>query len=269
MMRSLLLFIWAIAVSAVAAEEVDFNRDVRPILSENCYHCHGPDAKTREADLRLDTRQGLFAPRDDVRVVVPGKADHSELWLRLVSSDDDERMPPPDSKLTLTEAERGVLKKWIESGAPWSGHWSFERIAKPPVPETTTAWPRNEIDRFVLARLKKEKQSPSPPAIKERWLRRVTLDLTGLPPTLEELDAFLADASRGAHEKVADRLLASPAYGERMAWDWLDAARYADSNGFQGDADRTMWPWRNWVIDSLNENMPFDRFTVLQLAGDL
>lgn len=261
--------IWMLAACVVTADEIEFDRDIRPILSENCYHCHGPDAKKREAELRLDTRDGLLAKRDDLHVVVPGKPAESELIRRISSSDEDEQMPPPETKLALSEREKNLLRAWIESGAEWNGHWSFEPIVRPDVPQTASDWPRNEIDRFVFARLQVKGLQPLKQAAKERLLRRVTLDLSGLPPTLKEIDAFLTDDSPTAFESVVDRLLGSSAYGERMAWDWLDAARYADSNGFQGDRERTMWPWRSWVIRSLNANMPFDQFTIQQIAGDL
>ncbi len=269
MSRYILCIVGLALISPVAAQEVDFSRDIRSILSENCYHCHGPDAKSREGDLRLDTRQGLFREGENGLIVTPGKSDQSDLIRRVFSSDEDEQMPPSDSKLKLTDQQRQLLKKWVDSGAQWRGHWSFEPVKKPAVPSSVSQWPVNEIDHHVLARLKQHKLTPSPPATKQRLLRRVSFDLTGLPPTLQQLDDFQADLSPEAYEKVVDRLLASPTYGERMAWDWLDAARYADSNGFQGDGERTMWPWRSWVIRSLNANMPFDQFTVKQLAGDL
>jgi len=260
---------FAAASATSRAAEIDFNRDIRPILSENCYHCHGPDIKKREAELRLDTRAGLFGEGENGLIIVPGKADKSDLIRRIHSSDKDEQMPPPDSKLSLSDKQRTLLRAWIDSGADWRGHWSFESIKKPAVPKTGGNWAHNEIDQFVLSRLKKEALSPLPAATKQRLLRRASFDLTGLPPTLADLDAFLADKSPSAYEKAVDRLLASPSYGERMAWDWLDAARYADSNGFQGDNERTMWPWRTWVIRAFNSNLPFDRFTTMQLAGDL
>lgn len=257
------LVVLAVASSAIA-DEIDFARDIRPILSDNCYHCHGPDAKVREADLRLDTKDGLFRSLDDTTVVVPGKVGESELIRRVMTGDDDERMPPPDSNRSLTQKQVELLAKWVESGAVWKGHWSFQPIEQSEVPDGETA-----IDYFVRKRLEQQGLTPSPEASKERLLRRLTFDLTGLPPTLEELDAFLADDSREAFEKVVDRLLKSPHYGERMAWDWLDASRYADTNGFQGDRERTMWPWRDWVVRAFNNNIPYDQFTVWQLAGDL
>ena len=272
-------FIALLIAARAGADEVDFARDIRPILSDACYHCHGPDENTREAELRLDTKDGLFRAADGVTVIIPSKPKQSELIVRLISDDEDERMPPPDAKRQLTAREIDLLKRWVTGGAKWSGHWSFQPIVRPPLAKLDvkdsaeearlSAWPRGAIDTFVLARLMREKLTPSPEASRERLLRRVTIDLTGLPPTLKEIDAFLADKAPGAYERVIDRLLTSPHYGERMAWEWLDAARYADSNGFQGDNDRTMWPWRDWVVRAINSNMPLDRFAVEQLAGDL
>ncbi|MBC8353660.1 MAG: PSD1 domain-containing protein [Planctomycetes bacterium] len=246
------------------AAEIDFARDIRPILSDNCYHCHGPDEGTLEADLRLDTKDGLFRVVDDKAIVLPGKADDSELIRRVVTNDPDERMPPPDSNRSLTPKQIELLSQWVETGATWKGHWSFQPVVRPEVPAG-----QSPIDYFVRERLTREGLTPSPEASKERLIRRVTIDLTGLPPTLEEIDGFLVDDSPDAYERVVDRLLKSPHYGERMAWDWLDAARYADSNGFQGDRERTMWPWRDWVVRAFNTNLRYDQFTVWQLAGDL
>ena len=259
---------------AADGDEINFARDIRPILSDTCYHCHGPDEKTREADLRLDTKEGLFRTDGDVAIVSPNHSDASELIRRIVTDDPDEKMPPPDSQRSLTLEQISLLRRWVESGAPWQGHWSFQLIVRPSVPAVdNAAMPvhtlRNEIDHFIVERLSREHLMPALRATKERLIRRVTLDLTGLPPTLDEIDVFLADDSTEAYEKVVDRLLASRHYGERMAWDWLDAARYADTNGYQGDRERTMWPWRDWVVRALNDNMPFDDFTVWQIAGDL
>jgi hypothetical protein len=243
---------------------VRFDRDVLPILSENCFLCHGPDEKARKAKLRLDTQTGASA------VLVPGKAGQSELIRRINSEPDDGLMPPPKSNRRLTSAQKEVLRRWIDEGAAWGKHWAYETPQRPPLPTVkNAAWVRNPIDRFVLARLEKEGLAPAPEAAKETLIRRVTLDLTGLPPALEEIDAFLADRSPDAYEKVVDRLLTSPRHAERMAMDWLDAARYADTNGYQNDFARTMWPWRDWVIDAFARNMPFDQFLTEQLAGDL
>ena len=251
-----------------AAEPIDFSRDVLPTLSDNCFRCHGPDAAARKGKLRLDTKDGAL--RKDDPVIVSGKSADSELIRRIASTDPDERMPPPKSNRKLTPRQIEQLKRWIDEGAKWGKHWAFETPRRPALPPVRDAgWPRNAIDRFVHARLEPEGLKPSPEAPKVTLIRRVTLDLTGLPPTPREVDAFLADPSPGAYEKVVDRLLTSPHYGERMVWEWLDAARYADSNGYQGDAERTMWPWRDWAVNALNRNLPFDQFTLWQLAGDL
>ena len=250
----------------VTMDKVEFNRDVRPILSENCFFCHGPDKGQRQADLRLDLRDEAVA----TKAIVPGNTQASEAIVRILSDDVDFQMPPPDSRRTLTDRQREILRKWIEQGAEYEQHWAFVPLAVEEVPTVEHAdWPRNDLDRFILTRLEREGLVPSPEATKETLIRRVTLDLTGLPPTLAELDLFIADDSPDALEKVVDRLLKSPHYGERMAIDWLDAARYADSNGYQVDRDRELWPWRDWVIRAFNDNMPFDQFTIEQLAGDL
>jgi mono/diheme cytochrome c family protein len=262
------LFSRADAPTPPAAGKVDFAREVLPILSENCFQCHGPDAGARKAKLRLDTREGALRKEDPV--IVPGKSDGSELIRRVMSTAKSETMPPPQAKKKLTALQIDTLKRWVDQGAGWGKHWAFEKPQRPQLPAVRNpAWVRNGIDAFVLARLEKEGLAPAPEATKETLIRRVTLDLTGLPPTPEEVDAFLKDDSAGAYEKVVDRLLASPHYGERMVWEWLDAARYADSNGYQGDGERTMWPWRDWAIKAFNDNLPFDQFTVRQLAGDL
>ncbi|MHC5537585.1 DUF1549 domain-containing protein, partial [Singulisphaera rosea] len=247
---------------------VNFSREILPILSENCYHCHGPDAKARKADLRLDTKEGAF--RSDGPTIVPGKRAESELFLRVSSQDASEVMPPPKSNRKLSPRQIELLGRWIDEGARWGKHWAYETPTPPSPPRVKDAgWPRNGIDAFVLDRLEREGLSASPEAPRETLLRRVTLDLTGLPPTPEEVDAFLGDRAPDAYERVVDRLLASPRYGERMAWDWLDASRYADTNGYQGDGERMMWPWRDWVVRAFNQNVPYDRFTVEQVAGDL
>jgi hypothetical protein len=254
--------------AAAAPPGVDFSRDVLPVLSERCFVCHGPDAKNRKADLRLDRKESAL--RADDPVIVPGKSGESALIERITSADLDEVMPPPKAGKPLVAAEVDVLRRWVDQGAPWGKHWAFEppvQSALPVVAEPGTV--RNPIDRFVLARLDSEKLRPAPEAPRETLIRRLALDLTGLPPTTAEVDAFLADRAPGAYERVVDRLLASPRYGERMAIDWLDEARYADSNGYQNDFARTMWPWRDWVISAFNANMPYDRFVVEQIAGDL
>jgi hypothetical protein len=254
-----------------AAAPVDFNRDIQPILSENCFFCHGPDKAQRKADLRLDQEKDAKADHDGTTAIVPGKSGESELVRRILSDDPDDVMPTPKSKRHLTTAQKDLLKRWIDEGAKWGEHWAFVAPAAASVPHITNHKVQitNPIDAFVVARLEQEKLSASPEAAKETLIRRVTLDLTGLPPTLEEVDAFVRDNSPQAYERVVDRLLKSPRYGERMAWDWLDSARYSDTNGFQGDPERTMWPWRDWVVRVFNANMPYDQFTVEQLAGDM
>jgi hypothetical protein len=243
---------------------VVFSRDVLPILSENCFQCHGPDERARKAKLRLD-RQDSAA-----RVLTPGKSAASELVRRIFAEADDGRMPPPRSNRRLTLDQKQLLRRWVNEGAPWGKHWAYETPVRPPLPSVRqAAWSRNPIDPFILARLEREGLTPAPEACRETLIRRVTLDLTGLPPTTREVDAFLADLAPDAYVYLVDRLLASPRYGERLAADWLDDARYADTNGYQNDFARTMWPWRDWVIDACNRNLPFDRFVVEQIAGDL
>jgi Protein of unknown function (DUF1553)/Protein of unknown function (DUF1549)/Planctomycete cytochrome C len=263
--------VWTASLSATAAgesEPVRFSLDVLPILSENCFLCHGPDAKSRKADLRLDVKDSALRAAEPV--IVPGKSGESELYERINSHDPDERMPPPKSGKTLTPSQVDVLKRWIDQGAKWGKHWAFEPPRRPGQPTVKDrSWPRNPIDEFVLARLEKEGIGPSPTAERTTLIRRLALDLTGLPPEPTDVDAFLASSSRDVDEALIDRLLASPHYGERMAMDWLDGARYADTNGFQNDFARTMWPWRDWVIAALNRNQPFDQFLTEQVAGDL
>jgi hypothetical protein len=249
-----------------AGESVDFVRDIRPILSENCAFCHGPDAATREADLRLDTPQGIAT-------VVDGEgSDDSELFLRLISQDDDARMPPPDSNRNLSESQIELMRRWIDEGARWDQHWSFRPLVRPDteaLADGDRSKIRNPIDRFVQHQLSQRSIASAPEAPRSTLIRRLSLDLTGLPPSPEDVQRFISDKRPDAYEQLVERLLASPAYGQRMAWDWLDAARYADTNGYQGDRERTMWPWRDWVVNAFNENMPLDQFTIWQLAGDL
>ena len=279
MSRHLLIFCQTLAIGAVLVtaqslaqsnQQPNFQQDVLPILSDKCFHCHGPDASTREADLRLDVEESVRRTRDDHAVVVPGDSAKSELVARIMSRDPDLVMPPADSDRTLTETEKQTLIKWIDHGAEWKNHWSFVTPTRPALPRVKDhQWPRNAIDRFVLHEIEMQGLSPSVEADRAAWLRRVTFDLTGLPPTLDELDEFLSDEDAAAFERVVDRLLASPRYGEHMAVSWLDAARYADTDGYQNDGPREMWRWRDWVIDAYNQNMPFDQFTIEQLAGDL
>ncbi len=289
---------------------IEFNRDIRPILSDNCFACHGPDEKTRQAGLRLDIAEHARAKlASGSTALVPGKLGESELARRIVAVDPDQQMPPADSGKRLTTRQIELLKRWIEQGAEYQPHWSFVAPRRPMIPQVGhhtagatgeglrspvrledtggsklppvapeipsaerrdyRTWPLNPIDNFVFDRLQREGLAPSPPAEKERLVRRVTLDLTGVPPTIGEVDEFLSDAAPDAYEKLVDRLLASPRYGERMTLDWLDAARYADTHGFNNDTTRYMWRWRDWTIDAFNSGMPFDQFVTEQLAGDL
>jgi len=261
---------WTSNVRA-AGDRVDFNRDVRTILSDKCFACHGPDEAARQAKLRLDVRESaLKASESGAIAVVPGNVDASILVKRIFSTDPDEVMPPADSNRQLSDTEKATLKRWIAEGANYAEHWSFVAPARQPVPATKDLnWPKNDLDRFILARLESEGLRPSPEASRETLIRRLTFDLTGLPPKLEEIDAFLADQSPDAYQKVVDRLLASPQFGERMALDWLDAARYADTHGYHIDSARDMTKWREYVIDAFNHNKPFDQFIVEQMAGDL
>ncbi len=254
---------YGMASSATGSQPVEFSRDVLPILSDRCFHCHGPDEDHREADLRLDDRESAVEASE---VVVPSAPDQSELMARILSDDADVVMPPPAAnRKPLTKKEIETLRQWIAEGAVWGKHWSFEKPVRPQLPPSN----RNPIDVMIQNRLEQEGLQPSPAADKRTLIRRVTLDLIGFPPTPEEIDAFLKDDSADAYLKLVDRLLHSPHYGERMAWPWLDAARYADTSGYQGDPVRSMWPWRDWVVNALNNNMPFDQFTIEQLAGDL
>jgi len=244
----------------------DFDRQVRPILSDNCYVCHGPDPGTRQADLRLDAIHETI----ESGYIVPGSREESEVFRRITAEDATERMPPPSTGKTLTPAQIEVIGRWIDSGAEAKAHWSFVSPARPDLPDVGRPdWCRNPIDRFILARLEAEGLEPSPEADKPALIRRVTYDLTGLPPTPQEVDAFLADESPDAYEKAVDRLLASPRYGEHMARYWLDVARYGDTHGLHLDNYRSIWPYRDWVIRAFNQNLPFDRFVVDQVAGDL
>ncbi len=250
-----------------AASTISFNRDIRPILANNCFACHGPDEKHRETKFHFDTEDGAHAKRG---VIVPGNAAESLLYKRITNPDPDEHMPPPDSGHALTDKQIGLLRQWIDQGAKWDTHWAYVAPSRPELPAVRqTEWARNPIDRFVLARLEREGLQPSAEADKVTLLRRVTYDLTGLPPTPADIDAFVADKAPDAYEKRVEALLHSPRYGERMAVPWLDAARYADTHGYHIDSLRGMWPWRDWVIDAFNRNMPFDEFTIEQLAGDL
>lgn len=266
-----LLALLPLAIGQVAAEDIDFVRDVQPILAAHCFACHGPDKATRKANLRLDRAEETFRQLDSgLSAVVPGELAASEMWRRIRSQDDDVRMPPPSNGPALDAAQIDKLGEWIRQGAPYPEHWSFVPIRRPPLPDVSLHdWPREQLDYFVLAGLEQAGMTPSPPADRVTLLRRVTWDLTGLPPTNAERDAFVLDRSVDAYERVVDRLLDSPAHAEHRARYWLDAARYADTHGLQLDNQRTMWPYRDWVIRAFQENMPFDQFTLEQLAGDL
>ena len=252
---------------------VDFNFHVKPILSDRCFKCHGPDPNTREGGLALHAEEFAFAAlgKDHPRfALIPGEPDSSTLIQRIFTENPDDIMPPPESNLTLTDREKEILKKWVAQGAEWKNHWAFTKPEDPLVPEVSgSVWGSNEIDQFILEKMQERGFSPAEKASPEKLLRRVTFDLTGLPPTPEELAAFLADPSPKAFEKRVDALLASSAYGERMAVDWMDLSRYADSHGYQDDFERIAWPWRDWVIHAFNKNMPYDQFVSWQIAGDL
>ncbi len=295
------LFLVLSAGSAVAGP-VDFSRDIQPLLSENCYHCHGPDAKARKGKLRLDMAEGpegAYRTDEGTTVVKPGDSKASELVARIYATDEDDLMPPKKSNRTLTDAQKELLKRWVDEGAKWGEHWAFVAPKRPAAPgaedfaaklaewekkdgaraeaiekqlPAPAKWARNPVDAFVLSRLLAEGWAPAPEAAPEKLCRRLTLDLTGLPPTPEEVDVFLKAAAQNeqtAVEQLVDRLQASPRYGERMVWEWLDAARYADTNGYQGDPTRAMWYWRDWAVEAFNRNLPFDQFTIEQIAGDL
>jgi len=258
----------ALALAAPAGETISFNRQIRPILAKNCFACHGPDEHSRQANLRLDTRADATGQTGGHAGIVPGNSAASRVFIRITHPKTP--MPPPAAGKRLSEQEVELIKRWIDQGAPYDRHWAFEPPVRPPLPKVERAgWPKNEIDYFVLARLEAEGLSPSPEAARYTLIRRVWLDLVGLPPPPEAVAAFVSDDSPEAYERLVDGLFNSPHYGERWASVWLDLARYADSKGYEADRLRSMWPYRDWVIRALNENMPFDRFTILQLAGDL
>lgn len=251
-------------------KRIDFNRDIRPILSDNCFNCHGFDEKKRKAKLRLDIAEGATAPRDGKPAIKPKDLNGSELWYRINTTNADDHMPPAESNKHLTAAQIDTLKRWILQGAQYKKHWAFEAPVKPELPQIKDKkWPKNEIDYFIAARLEEKNLQPEPEASKEKLIRRVTFDLTGLPPTPAEVDAFLKDKRPEAYEAVVDRLLQSPHYGEHQARYWLDAVRYGDTHGLHLDNERSMWPYRDWVVKAFNENMPYDQFTKWQIAGDL
>ncbi len=251
---------------SVVNKTVHFSSDIQPILAEKCWKCHGVDEQSRQAELRLDLRDSAILSK----AIIPGKPSQSQLIERILEQDDSKRMPPPESKKSLSNSEIQLISDWIQQGAPYDKHWAFEKPVKPVLPATSgKSWSKDPIDAFVLARIEQQGWKPSPEADRATLLRRVSLDLTGLPPSRGELADFLSDPSNNAYEKVVDRLLGSRRYAEKMAMHWLDAARYADTNGYNNDEDRTMWPWRDWVIDAFDRNMPYDQFIVEQLAGDM
>jgi len=259
-------------ILAQLPERVDYNFHIKPLLSDRCYACHGPDVNARQAELELHTEEGALHTKlvSGGRAIVPGSLRRSKVVNRITSSDPEHVMPPPESNLQLSEYEKALIARWIDQGAEWAPHWAFIPPKNPELPSVSDeSWSTDDIDRFILARLEREGLTPTEEADRERLLRRVTFDLTGLPPTIEEIDAFLADARPDAYERVVDRLLASESYGERMATEWMDLSRYADSHGYHADGIREMWPWRDWVIDAFNDNMPYDKFVTWQLAGDL
>ena len=275
LMQRLVFNVLLIAYCLVQSEsnamaKVTFNRDVRSILSENCFECHGPDANARKAKLRLDDRISSTEERSGTWAVVPGNPNASELIARIFSTDSEEVMPPQETKRFLTKEQKETLKQWIAEGAEFESHWAYQNPMRPKLPEVTDKiWPKNDIDHFILAKLDAAALRPTEEADSLTLIRRLSLDLTGLPPTPEEADAFAKDSSPKAYEKLIDRLLGSDAYGEHWARQWLDLARYADSAGYADDQPRTIWGYRDWVIRAFNRNMPFDQFTVEQLAGDM
>src|SRR5689334_20244455 len=255
-------------------DKISYNFHIRPILSDKCFKCHGPDANKRQAQLRLDIPDSAFAPLKETKgayALVPGKPDESELYKRISSNDTSYMMPDTDSHLgALNEHEIKLFRKWIEQGAHYETHWAFVQPKKTPLPKVSNKdWIKNEIDYFVLQKLDEKNLAPNSEADKERLLKRASLDITGLPPSLDMMDRFLHDTSPNAYEKMIDELMAMPQYGEKMAVHWLDVARYADSYGYQDDNIRTQWPWRDWVIHAFNENLPYDKFLVWQIAGDM
>src|SRR6185295_15383913 len=251
-------------------DAIRFNRDIRPILAGACFQCHGPDPGGRKAKLRFDREEGFFGAREGGPTVVKNQPEKSPLYLRIVNKDPEELMPPPKSRKVLKPEEKEKIRKWIAQGAPWEPHWAFIKPERPAPPVAKNAkWTRNPIDNFILARLEAAGLAPAPEADRRTLARRLSLDLTGLPPEPELVEGFLSDASADAYEKLVDKLLASPRYGEHRTRYWMDAARYADTHGLHFDNFRDIWPYRDWIIASFNRNQPFDQFTIDQLAGDL
>ena len=266
MIRILITFLFC-ALASISRGEVKYNKDVLPILAAKCFSCHGEDKVKRKANLRLDDKNSAYAKRDGIQAILPGSINGSELINRIFTNNKSEVMPPSD-EVSLSSSEKAILKQWITEGARYQKHWAFQSHSKPKLPSVVD-WGRNEIDNFILKQMSEVDLLPQKPTEREMLIRRVSLDLTGLPPSLEEVDRFLEDTKPNAYEKVIDRLLASPRYGERMAVWWLDGARYGDSHGYDNDLENSQWPWRNWVIEAFNQNMPYSQFTIEQLAGDL
>ena len=268
--RTFLLSLFLFLLTLDSSAAIHFDREVRPILSEYCFPCHGPDAEQRKASLRLDTRDGLFGVSGNSGPIIPRNPDQSELITRILSTDPDDRMPPPKANHPLSSKQNDILQQWVREGAEWQQHWAFEPILNPSIllPPNSN-WIRNGIDHFIHQRHSENRLIPADEASREELIRRLSLDLHGLPPHPEAISRFVNDPRPDAYNRLLDRLFASPRYGERMVWNWLDAARYADSNGYQGDRERTMWPWRDWAAAEFNRNTPFDQFTIEQLAGDL
>ncbi|MFN9754082.1 MAG: DUF1549 domain-containing protein, partial [bacterium] len=266
----IIVFVTLAAGIALAETPVDFQRQVRPILSDNCFHCHGPDRTTRRANLRLDTREGAFAPRKQGAAIVPGQPAASLILERIRHQDPARVMPPPQSHKKISAQQQQILTRWIAQGAPWQEHWAFQQPAKPSLPTVrNTQWPRSPLDQLLLARIEAAGLTPAPEADRRTLARRLALDLTGLPPQPADVEAFVTDPAPDAYEKLVDRDLASPQYGEHRARFWLDAARYADTHGLHVDNYREMWPYRDWVIQAFNRNLRFDQFVLWQVAGDL
>lgn len=256
-----------------ARDSISYNFDIRPILSDKCFICHGPDANKRQAGLRLDIAENAYKALDEnpeAHAIIPGDPLNSQVFLRISSEDSTRRMPPAESNLSLTEGEIRLIERWIEQGAKYEPHWAFVSPERPQLPQVRNAeWTHNELDLFILEKLEEHRLKPAEEADRERLLKRVCLDIVGLPPSLEMMDRFLADTSARAYEKIVDELLSQRAYGEKMAVHWMDVARFADSHGFQDDSYRSQWPWRDWVIHAFNKNMPYDQFITWQIAGDL
>ena len=264
------LAIGLILAAPAVSQDVDFARQIRPLLSKHCFSCHGHDAKRRKGKLRLDRRASALAEREDGAAVVSGHSGKSLLYARITSTDAEERMPPADTGRALSRKETDLVRRWIDQGAKYAPHWAFTKPVRAALPKVRDgSWVKNPLDSFVLAGLEAEGLRPSKEADRYTLIRRLSFDLIGLPPTLSEVGAFVGDTSANAYERVVDRLLASPGYGERWARVWLDLARYADTQGYEKDRPRTVWPWRDWVIKALNDDMPYDQFTIEQLAGDL